>query len=113
MLLVSICNALAQGLIKPWIPGIFDNKPVKESPSPKAGKKRAVKAPAAQAKSKVSLSSVFFEDIPDVRKAIDVSGDSCISFTAYRSPSTLVSFWTIICSLLYHCFLNGTVLKPL
>ncbi|BFY98171.1 hypothetical protein BsWGS_01212 [Bradybaena similaris] len=72
MLLVNICNALAQGLIKPWIPGTPDNKPVKESPSPKAGKKRAAKAPASQARSKASLSSVCYTDIPDVIKAIDI-----------------------------------------
>ena len=79
MLLVDICNALALGLIQPWLPAPENKQSVVLEPPPegdKDGPKRGSKVPpAAAAKGKVGGQSFTIpsEAIPDLKKATEVS----------------------------------------
>ncbi|KAK2163795.1 hypothetical protein LSH36_74g11000 [Paralvinella palmiformis] len=77
MLLVDICNALALGLIQPWLPAPENKQSVVLEPPPegdKDGPKRGSKVPpAAAAKGKVGGQSFTIpsEAMPDLKKATE------------------------------------------
>ena len=86
MLLVNVCNALAVGLIQPWLPPPVVKEAVVPSPlnrvpgdaspsgakSPKRGGAKAEKAPAAGAKKSVPTVSISTESVPDLKRAVEV-----------------------------------------
>ncbi|CAG5128471.1 unnamed protein product, partial [Candidula unifasciata] len=91
VMLVNICNALAQGLIRPWIEVKALEKARKEIASPKSTtttKAKGGKTPV-QTKSKSSIMTTNSETITEVKKAIDIC-EFAMQETSGDSPSNSV-----------------------
>ncbi|GFO25849.1 cilia- and flagella-associated protein 46-like [Plakobranchus ocellatus] len=72
VMLVNICNALAQGLIRPWIPDSPKDAESKSDIDDPLSPKGKSKAAAAPAKSKTAGISISVDAMPDLKKAIEV-----------------------------------------
>ena len=72
-MLVNICNALAQGLIRPWIPEPPKDEKQSEMGDLLSPKGKAKAAAPAPSKSKSSSISISNDAMPDLKKAIEVS----------------------------------------
>ena len=85
---MNICNALATGLIQPWIPppqprdAIVPTEPGEEAAGRGSAKKRGVPAAGAAAKKPASV-SIAPEATADLKRAIEVK----VPFTQYISRS--------------------------
>ena len=77
-MLVNICNALAQGLIRPWIPespkDAEKQSEIGDPLSPKGKNKAPVPAASKSKSSNITISS---DAMPDLKKAIDVNIKAC------------------------------------
>ncbi len=78
MMLVNICDALAMGLMQPWIPEPPPKESASQSTSPLPGEKSPSKSKgksvAAASKTKTPFAPTVSPDaMPELKKAIEVS----------------------------------------
>ncbi|RUS85833.1 hypothetical protein EGW08_006385 [Elysia chlorotica] len=90
VMLVNICNALAQGLIQPWLPDApKDAEKQSEMGDPLSPKGKNKAPAAATSKSKSSVINISNDALPDLKKAIEVC-DFAMQVTNGDSPLDVI-----------------------
>ncbi|GFS07539.1 cilia- and flagella-associated protein 46 [Elysia marginata] len=90
VMLVNICNALAQGLIRPWIPEPpKDVEKLSEAGDPLSPKSKNKAAALPASKSKSLVVNISNDAMPDLKKAIEVC-DFAMQITNGENPLDVI-----------------------